>query len=58
MGSLQYSVFLQQAEGEMFPVIITAISLALVLWLFNRGRDFNLSVWTKWLQPFRWSLLS
>ena len=47
VGSLQYSVFLQQAEGEMFPVIITAISLALVLWLFNRGRDFNLSVWTK-----------
>ena len=47
VGSLQYSVFLQQAEGEMFPVIITAISLALVLWLFNRGRDFNLPVWTK-----------
>ena len=44
---MQYSVFLQQAEGEMFPVIITAISLALVLWLFNRGRDFNLPVWTK-----------
>lgn len=47
VGILQYSVFLQQVEGEMFPVIVTVISLVLVLWLFNRGRDFNLSVWTK-----------
>ena len=47
VGMLQYSVFLQQVEGEMFPVIIAIISLALVLWLFNHGRDFNLSAWTK-----------
>ena len=47
VGALQYAVSAQQDDSDMFPLIISVVSLVLVLWLFTRGRDFNAAVWTK-----------
>lgn len=59
VGSLQYSVFLQQAEGEMFPVIITAISRShSCSGSLTAAGTSTCRCGRKWLQPFRWSLLS